>query len=88
MSARAIEKVVQKERYFLMPGRQKKKNGNETASPELVKLVTKKLDINGDKEVSKSEFKMQWSQLVTRLFKSALSDSKGSKKSNDGCSIQ
>jgi hypothetical protein len=87
MSAKAIEKVVQKERYFLLPGRQKK--GNNAAPPELVKLVTKKLDINGDKEVSKSEFKMQWSQLVGRLFKSTLSDSKGNKKnSNDGCSIQ
>ena len=107
LSDKALEKIVQKvctsvavranltdfcvpqERAFLLPGGGKK--GKDKSAPEMVRKITKALDVNGDGklflfpfvfatrltslhmidagDVTKAEFKMQWSAFAKQTFK-------------------
>jgi hypothetical protein len=53
---------VEKERSFLLPG----KKGREI--PELVSRIMDTLDVDGDRHITKVEFRMQWEKLCHDLF--------------------
>lgn len=59
-----IEKTVAKERFYLLPGKNAKDN-----TPAMVKMMMKKLDVNNDGSVTRTEFLAQWGQFSAEIFK-------------------
>lgn len=63
MSDANVQKQIEKERMFLLPGKDK-----EHSHREMVKMLVRKLDVNGDGSVTKQELISNWNTLAKDLF--------------------
>jgi Ca2+-binding EF-hand superfamily protein len=63
ISEKNLKKAIEREKMFVLPG----KNAAESQR-EMVKMLVKKLDVNGDGEVTKSELFTQWNGFSKELF--------------------
>jgi Ca2+-binding EF-hand superfamily protein len=73
IKAKALTKLVQKEAAYLLPppSKGKKKNskgGDITSDPAMVGQMVKMLDVDGNGQVSRMEFMMQWKGFAIRMF--------------------
>jgi hypothetical protein len=58
-----LRAAAEKERAFLLPGKTK-----EESHKEMVKMLVRTLDVNGDGNVSKAELMMQWNVFSKQIF--------------------
>ncbi len=66
ISDEQLKKEVDKERFFLLPG---KGDGKRDQTQDMVRMLVQKLDINKDGQVSRAELMMQWNSFSSDLFK-------------------
>jgi len=63
ISEKALKEAIERERIFALPGKKK-----EDTHKEMVKMLVRRLDVNGDGEVTKAELMMQWNSFSASLF--------------------
>lgn len=65
VSESELQAAIEREREFILPGGGGKK---EEAHQKMVKMLIRKLDVNGDGSVTKAELMMQWNSFSASLF--------------------
>ena len=64
-----LKAAVEKELKFVLPGADKESGKKEDVQKEMVRLLVKKLDVNGDGDVTKAEAAAMWNAFAKELFK-------------------
>lgn len=63
ISEKNLQRAIDKERVFLLPGK-----NSEDSHREMTKLLIRKLDVNGDGGVTKQELMAQWREFSNEVF--------------------
>ena len=64
-----LKAAVEKELRFVLPGAAKENGKKEDVQKEMVRRLVKKLDVNGDGDVTKAEAAAMWNAFAKELFK-------------------
>ena len=63
-----LKAAVEKELKFVLPGAAKENGKKEDVQKEMVRRLVKKLDVNGDGDVTKAELLATWNVFAKELF--------------------